>query len=76
MLTGQTPFPGKHITSVIQCLLSEDPLPLTALRPHLPPELKDILCKALAKDADQRYQTCAELGRDLRKMMVHARSGG
>jgi len=73
MLTGQTPFPGKHITSVIQCLLSEDPLPLTALRPHLPPELKDILCKALAKDADQRYQTCAELGRDLRKMMVNAR---
>jgi tRNA A-37 threonylcarbamoyl transferase component Bud32 len=75
MLTGETPFPGKHITSVIQCLLSEEPLPLTALGPLMPPELKDILCRALAKDADQRYQTCAELGRDLRKMMANAKPG-
>ncbi|HID64804.1 MAG TPA: hypothetical protein EYP49_18965, partial [Anaerolineae bacterium] len=67
MLTGERPFQGKNITSVIQCLLSEEPLPLTALGPHLPPELKGILSKAMAKNADQRYQTCAELGRDLRK---------
>jgi serine/threonine-protein kinase len=67
MLTGERPFRGKNITAVILRLLSEEPLPFTALGPHLPPELKDILSKAMAKDVTQRYQTCAELGQDLRK---------
>lgn len=69
MLTGERPFQGKNITSVILCLLNEEPLPLTALGPHLPPEVKDILAKAMAKDVTQRYQTCAELGQDLQKMI-------
>jgi tRNA A-37 threonylcarbamoyl transferase component Bud32 len=67
MLIGERPFRGKNITAVILRLLSEEPLPLTVLGPHLPPELKDILSKAMAKDVTQRYQTCAELGQDLRK---------
>lgn len=75
MLTGERPFQGKSITSVIHRLLSEESLPLTALDPHLPPELKDILLKAIAKDPDQRYQTCAELGQDLRKMIPGRGSG-
>lgn len=69
MLTGQRPFQGKNITSVILCLLNEEPLPLTALGPHLPSELNEILSKALAKDVTQRYQTCAELGQDLWKVI-------
>jgi len=76
MLTGERPFQGKNITSVIHRLLSsEESLPLTALGPHLPLELKDILFKAMAKDPDQRYQTCAELGEDLRKMISSRGSG-
>jgi serine/threonine-protein kinase len=69
MLTGERPFQGKSITAVIHRLLSDKPLPLMALGPHSPPELKDILSKAMAKDADQRYQTCTKLGQDLRKMI-------
>jgi tRNA A-37 threonylcarbamoyl transferase component Bud32/AAA+ ATPase superfamily predicted ATPase len=75
MLTGLRPFQGRNITSVIQCLLSEEPLPLTAFGPDLPSELKDTLSKAMAKDADHRYQTCAELGQDLRKMISGRGSG-
>lgn len=75
MLTCERPFQGKNITSVIQYLLSEEPLPLSALGPHLPPELKDILSKAMAKDVAERYQTCAGLGQDLRKMISRWRSG-
>jgi len=75
MLTGQRPFKGKSINSVIHRLLSEKPLPLKALGPHLPPELKGILSKAMAKDVTQRYQTCAELGQDLRKMISGKGSG-
>ena len=68
-------FSGKNITVVIHRLLSEKAVPLTALGPHLPPELKDILSKAMSKDVTQRYQTCAELGQDLRKMLSRWRSG-
>jgi tRNA A-37 threonylcarbamoyl transferase component Bud32/AAA+ ATPase superfamily predicted ATPase len=75
MLTCERPFRGKNITAVILRLLSEEPLPLTALGPHLPLELKDILSKAMAKDVTQRYQTCAELGQDLRKMISRRGSG-
>jgi tRNA A-37 threonylcarbamoyl transferase component Bud32 len=75
MLTCERPFQGKNINAVIRRLLSEESLPLTALGPHLPPELKDILSKAMAKDADQRYQTCAELGQDLRKMISRREAG-
>jgi tRNA A-37 threonylcarbamoyl transferase component Bud32 len=76
MLTGERPFQGKNITLVIHRLLSsEESLPLTALDPHLPPELKDILSKATAKDPAQRYQTCAKLGQDLRKMISSRESG-
>jgi tRNA A-37 threonylcarbamoyl transferase component Bud32 len=75
MLTGGRPFQGKSITAVIHRLLSVKPLPLMALGPHLPPELKDILSKAMAKDAAQRYQTCAELGQDLRAMISSRGSG-
>jgi serine/threonine protein kinase len=74
MLTGERPFQRKNVTSVIHRLLSEEPLPLTALGPHLPPELKDLLSKAMAKDANQRYQTCAELGRNL-KIVADVKSG-
>jgi tRNA A-37 threonylcarbamoyl transferase component Bud32 len=70
MLTGEKPFQGENVTSVILSILSEKPPPLTALSPRLPAELKDILSKAMAKNADQRYQTCAELGRDLREMVA------
>jgi tRNA A-37 threonylcarbamoyl transferase component Bud32 len=75
MLTCEKPFQGRNITSVIHHLLGEESLPLTALGPHLPPELKDVLSKAMAKDVDQRYQTCAELGQDLRKMISGRGSG-
>jgi serine/threonine-protein kinase len=75
MLTGERPFQGKNITSVIYRLLSEGSPPLTALGTHLPPEMKDILSKAMSKDTDQRYQTCAELGQDLRKMIARREAG-
>jgi tRNA A-37 threonylcarbamoyl transferase component Bud32 len=71
MLTGEKPFQGENVTSVILSILSEKPPPLTALSPRLPAELKDILSKAMAKNADQRYQTCAELGRGLREMVAN-----
>src|SRR5215471_3747423 len=66
MLTGEKPFPGQSITTVIYKIVNEDPIPPRQLNPSLHPGLSDIVMRALAKDPDQRYQTCRELLEDLR----------
>jgi eukaryotic-like serine/threonine-protein kinase len=66
MLTGEKPFPGQSITTVIYKIVNEDPIPPRQLNPSLHPGLNDIVMRALAKEPEQRYQTCRELQEDLR----------
>ena len=66
MITGQRPFKGDHDQVVVCSILNEDPDPLTALRSGVPIELEQVMAKALAKDADDRYQHVDELLIDLR----------
>ena len=66
MISGQLPFKGDYEQAVIYSILNEDPEPLTALRTGVPMALDGIIAKALAKDADTRYQHVDELPADLR----------
>jgi serine/threonine protein kinase len=66
MLTGEKPFPGQSITTVIYKIVNEDPVPPRQLNPSLHPGLNEIVLRALAKEPEQRYQTCRELLEDLR----------
>ena len=66
MITGQRPFPGENNTAVARAILDDQPPPLSELRPESPPELGAIVAKALAKDADKRYQRVGEFLADLR----------
>ena len=61
MLTGELPFKGDSIVSIVTAHLN-DPIPSvqTAL-PTLRPPWDDILQKALAKKPEERYQTVDEL---------------
>ena len=65
MLTGEKPFPGQSITTVIYKIVNEDPIPPRNLNPSLHPGLNDIVMRALAKEPEARYQTCRELMLDL-----------
>jgi len=56
MLTGKRAFEGKSAASVIAAILEREPLPLTAA-----PPLERVVRRALAKDADQRFQTARDL---------------
>jgi len=66
MLTGEKPFPGQSITTVIYKIVNEDPVPPRQLNSSIHPGLNEIVLRALAKDPDVRYQSCRELLEDLR----------
>jgi eukaryotic-like serine/threonine-protein kinase len=66
MLTGEKPFPGQSITTVIYKIVNEDPIPPRQLNPSVHPGLNDIVMRALAKEPDTRYQSCREMLEDLR----------
>ncbi len=66
MLTGEKPFPGQSITTVIYKIVNEDPIPPRQINPSIHPGLNDIVLRALAKEPEVRYQSCRELLEDLR----------
>ncbi|NDQ56395.1 MAG: serine/threonine protein kinase, partial [Acidipila sp.] len=66
LVTGEKPFPGKNVTTVIYKIVNEDPIPPIELDASLHPGLNAVIKKALAKDPDTRYQTCGDLLKALR----------
>jgi eukaryotic-like serine/threonine-protein kinase len=66
MMTGEKPFPGQNITTVIYKIVNEEPVPPRSVDPTIHPGISAAVMKALAKDPDQRYQSCRELFEDLR----------
>jgi beta-lactam-binding protein with PASTA domain/predicted Ser/Thr protein kinase len=65
MLTGTTPFEGETPIEIAMKHLNEPPRPPSALRPEISPELDQIVLRALAKDAGERYQAAEEFSADL-----------
>ena len=61
MLAGVSPFAADTVSDVIAAVLTRDPAPLTVV----PPRLAAVVTRALQKDRARRYQTAAELQRDL-----------
>jgi serine/threonine-protein kinase len=66
LLTGKMAFPGDDYVTIMYKIIKEDPTPMEQIRPELPEILLKITKKALAKDPNQRYQTCEDFAYDLR----------
>jgi hypothetical protein len=66
LVTGEMPFGGQNITTVIYKIINENPIPPRELDATIHPGLSYVICKALAKSPDERYQTCRELADDLK----------
>ncbi len=66
MVTGEKPFPGQNITTVIYKIVNEEPVPPKQVDPSIHPGISAVVMRALAKDPDTRYQTCREMLEDLR----------
>jgi serine/threonine protein kinase len=61
LMTGEKPFPGQNITTVIYKIINEDPIPARSLDSTIHPGLSAVITRALAKEPSARYQSCQEL---------------
>jgi serine/threonine protein kinase len=66
MVTGEKPFPGQNITTVIYKIVNEDPVPPRQIDPSIHPGISAVVMKALVKEPEQRYQSCREMLEDLK----------
>lgn len=66
LVTGEKPFGGQNITTVIYKIINENPIPPRELDASIHAGLSYVISRALAKSPDERYQTCGELAEDLR----------
>jgi tetratricopeptide (TPR) repeat protein len=67
LLTGKRPFEGEHITTVAYKIIHEDPPTLKEINKDIPQEFEDIVRKSIAKNPDERFQTCREMADALLK---------
>ncbi|HKW77231.1 MAG TPA: protein kinase [Terriglobales bacterium] len=65
MLTGEKPFVGQNVTTIIYKIVNENPITPRDLDVTVHPGLSSIVTKALAKSPEDRYQSGAELIHDL-----------
>ena len=66
MVTGEKPFPGQNITTVIYKIVNEDPVPPRQIDPSIHPGISAVVMRALEKEPEQRYQSCREMLEDLK----------
>ncbi len=59
MLTGQPPFTGPTVESVVRQHMVEQPRPVSQLRPAVPAVIADVLTRALAKNPADRFSPAA-----------------
>ena len=60
-LTGQPPFQGSTVMSLVAKLLTQEAQPPAAVNPEVPPALSALVLQLLAKKPEDRVQTAAEL---------------
>ena len=58
MLTGEKPFTGEQLTTVVYKIVAEEPVPAHRLNSTLNQQITNVLRRALAKKPDARYPNC------------------
>ena len=76
MLTGFRPFQGNSAETVCFKVMNVEPVPVTSFQTGIHPGLDRIVSRAIAKDPDERYQTGAELARDVRELLANDTAAG
>ena len=61
MLTGVSPFLAETPATVMHRVLQLEPDPPSTVKPGIPPGFDAVISRALAKKADERFQTAAEM---------------
>jgi predicted ATPase len=75
MLAGRKPFEGRSPPEIMAATLRDEPLPLSRLRPEVPPRLEGLVRRCLVKEPAGRYADTAELASLLRELLAEVRLG-
>lgn len=65
LTTGRPPFPIRTITEAIRYHTKETPKAPREVRPDIPPNLEQVILKAMSKDPSQRWESAGALARAL-----------
>ena len=65
MLTGRLPFEAENAISVAMKQIQSAPIRPRSINPAIPEGLEEITMRAMQKDLSQRYQSAAEMLRDI-----------
>ena len=76
MLTGRKAFEGKGQASLIGAIMNSEPPPISTLQPMAPAALDHVVRTCLAKDPDERWQTTADMERQLRWIVAAGSQAG
>ena len=68
MLSGESPFRGDTMADTLANIIHREPVSISTRRRDSNPELEGIVNRSLAKNADERYQSAAELLADLKQL--------
>ena len=67
LITGELPFKGVHETALLYEIVNVEAAPMSTIKPGIDPELDRIVLECLAKEPSERYQSAAEVAKDLRR---------
>jgi serine/threonine protein kinase len=67
LFAGESPFKGIHETAITYEIVNVDPAPLSAIKPDIDPQLDSIILECLEKEPAERYQSVAEVAKELRR---------
>ncbi|HLN58751.1 MAG TPA: protein kinase [Thermoanaerobaculia bacterium] len=70
-VSGEKAFLRKTAAETMSAIIRDEPEPLGKLRPEVPPPLRWIVERCLAKDPDERYASTRDLARDLAGVRDH-----
>ena len=65
MATGKRAFEGQSQATLIGSILKDEPPAISSMQPLTPPALDHIVATCLEKEPDDRWQSAADLGREL-----------
>jgi len=66
MLTGNLPYSGPNVYTVMRSKTAEDPQPPSAFKPDIDPHLEEIILHAIERSPRDRYASAQEVLEDLR----------
>jgi eukaryotic-like serine/threonine-protein kinase len=66
MTTGRRAFGGKTAASAMAAVLERQPVSVSSLQPAIPMALEHLVQGCLEKDPEERWQSAADVGRELR----------